>query len=422
MMYRALLLPLLVLGVAAACFAQTATLASDVAPANVIVPWRHFGPQPSTSDDPPAVEAQTASAPPAPADPPEPAAPSSQDPPAPQASENQSGEPGAQPGSIYEADISKKHPHPPEPVALPLAEQSASPLSNDVLALPPEDQPVNRPAGVAPAAGAAATAPDNSPQGRIAAITAAYRQRKADRALRAAQIDSTGDAAARTRASIDETKLQLEGAKDRAETADQLSKAYADLAQELSDRASQTRSLADARKQTQESAEAGIGEVSAVAPRLDLARHNLSLLPKSDSVEQELRTLDAEIAQDRATLQQGKTRGTEAGAEGAALDADAAQLDDAAAQARQKSANLVEAAQNAQVEQRVLGDRLQYFAARQGAAELLASSSKALRNNITLTSDSNTPPAGSAPAAENQAATHGNCSANASGCARKGEQ
>lgn len=416
MTYRALLLPLLVLGVAAACFAQTATLASDVAPANVIVPWRHFGPQPSTSDDPPAVEAQTPSAPPAPADPPEPAAPSSQDPPAPQASENQSGEPGAQPGSIYEADISKKHPHPPEPVALPLAEQSASPLSNDVLALPPEDQPVNR------AAGAAATAPDNSPQGRIAAITAAYRQRKADRALRAAQIDSTGDAAARARASIDETKLQLEGAKDRAETADQLSKAYADLAQELSDRASQTRSLADARKQTQESAEAGIGEVSAVAPRLDLARHNLSLLPKSDSVEQELRTLDAEIAQDRATLQQGRTRGTEAGTESAALDADAAQLNEAAAQARQKSANLVEAAQNAQVEQRVLMDRLQYFAARQGAAELLASSSKALRNNIKLTGDSNMPPAGSAPAEENQDATHGNCSANASGCAPKGEQ
>ncbi len=396
-------LPLVILSLAGAALAQDAYSPppNDQPPERVIVPWTYFGhkpaPEPSTASNASPPWAAT----------PNPATPSLNDTgdvPAAQPKASQLAQPSAaSAGSlVYEADISKKHPHPPEQIQLPPADQNASPISNaspedsnlssQSQLQPPEEQsgaqakaataaqPANRNASTQPSPGA-------SPGSEAAELTLSYQEREENREARRKQLETaaTKDPALQALAQIQETRLLLEGEQDRMQSAQQLSQAFASLANELSSRARHVRNLASSRKELALASEASLSQLNRRAPRIDLALNNLAMLPPGDENNQMIRRLDAELAQDDAARKLDEELDLQARHEIQTLEADAGQLEAAAAAARQKSASFAEAAQHAQANEDRLADRLEYSVARQRATGLLSTATKALQNSVNLT-------------------------------------
>jgi hypothetical protein len=378
-----IILPLAVLSLASTAFAQsgTATTGAQTASSRVIVPWTHFGqdpPPPPSSDpnDPPQTSSPQAatvqsnnSAPPPTNDPVE-------------AADTQSAQPAGGPSpqpQLYEADISKKHPHPPEPVALPLSDQSAAPVSSILSGQPLEPAAGGDGSGPAAPSGSA-TAGDHSPEGQIAALTAGYQKREADRQARRAQLEAAGaqDPNAQALVQIEQTRLLLEGEKDRMATSQQLAAAFAALGEELDARAHKVRDLVESRNETAVTAEAELNQLNDVVPRRELALRNLAMLPASDQNDEMIRGLSAELAQEEGARKLDEERSQEARSEFKALQAESGQLEQAAAEARRKSSRFADAARSAQVNENLLADRLEYSVARMRTADLLTNASKAL--------------------------------------------
>ncbi|MGH9328682.1 MAG: hypothetical protein ACRD2B_18595 [Terriglobia bacterium] len=387
-----ILLPLVFLFLAGIVLAQDSkspSVANNTPPEEVIVPWTHFGAEPASA---PSVDAEDPPAPPAapvssetsdpvgtaPADPP--SAP-------PQTVEMQNPAPAGQTIQLYEADISKKHPHPPEPVKLPAAGQATAPLAQGSSIAPsPADQSQKKvplqPGAVSQSAAqnASRASAASTPESEILAVTSSYQKRAANRARELQQLKATArkDPSAQLHNQMRETQLLYEGAEDHMESAQELSKAYALLAGQLEDRAGKIRGLAENREQGAQAAQAELSEIQGITPTLGVALHNLSMLPAGDVDNQTISTLKAELAQDENTRNLNQERSAEAQSEMKALQADTQRLDEAAAVARQKSASCVEELQAAQAEESLLSERLQYLAARQSATDLLASASKVL--------------------------------------------
>lgn len=392
------LLPLVILFLAGVVLAQDSnspSIANNVPPEDVIVPWTYFGPKPAPTasirvDDPPqaaTVSSETSDPDGAAPDPP-PAVEVKQavDPQSAQTPQTAS---SGQNTQIYEADISKKHPHPPEPVQLPVASQVAPPLTQSVpgvIDLKSGGQTQNgtstQPETNKQTAVEAASAPQPStPESQIIALTASYQQREANRVAELQQLKTAAavnDPSAQLHAQIQETQLLLEGEQDHMQNAQELSKAYASLAGELEDRAGTVGDLADSRGEGTQAAEAELNQMKGIMPRLDLALHNFAMLPPNDENNQMIGTLEAELAQDENTRKFNQQRSVESQNEMKALQADAQLLKQAAATARQKSASYAEESQGAEANERMLSNKLEYLAARQSATDLLASASRVL--------------------------------------------
>src|SRR5579875_791429 len=386
--WRLALLPLVILSLAGAALAQDAYSPppNDQPQGRVIVPWTYFGHKPASASSTASNTSSSWAVAPNPATP----------------ALNDAGDgPAAQPAAnadslVYEADISKQHPHPPEQILLPPADQNANPedpnLSSQGELQPSEEQPgaQARTATAPQPANQRASAqpsPDASPGSEVAELTLGYEGREQTREARRKQLETAAakNPALQALAQIQETRLLLEGEQDRMQSAQQLSQAFASLADELVRRARHVRDLAASRKQMALASEADLSELNRRTPQIDLALNNLAMLPASDEDNQMIRKLDAELSHDDAARKLDEERDLQARHEMQTLAADASQLDLAAAQARQKSASFAEAAQHAQANEDRLADRLEYSVARQRATSLLSAATKTLQNSVNLT-------------------------------------
>jgi hypothetical protein len=373
---------------------------------HVIVPWTHFGQQPARGsvNPPPAVaplpSGNQGNDPAAPGG--DTSMPASDDqqvqyPPTgycgvgarigPCPAQSQSGDvssPDSVP-RVFEADISKKHPHPLEPVDLPLADQSTPALRM----LP--DQPVDElQIGFQPAENKTGSAvqevQDHSPEKQIVVLTAAYQQRETNRKARRAQLETAAanDPATRAVAQIETTRLLLEGEGDREITSQKLATAFAALGQELDARAQNVRDLAATRKQTALTAEAELVQLNRQIPQQELALRNMAMLPAGGQDDAMIRSLNAGLAQEENTRKLDEQQSREARVELNSLQAEANELQQAAADARRKSTHFADAARAAGVNENLLADRLEYSVARMRAADLLTTASKALDSSSAL--------------------------------------
>jgi hypothetical protein len=380
-------LPIAILGLALTAFGQdsNAPPPSKVPPQDVIVPWRHFGPPAGPASPSEPGESRTPSAGTAPG-----ATPASNPSANADASSAQPQESGAK---ITEEDISKRHPHPPQPLQLPAADQNSKPLVNK----PGES---GDSAGLTAAGGSNAASPavsgsalpaGNSAESEVASLTAGYKQREADREARRRQLEQAvaKDPANAALAQIQGTRLLLEGEQDRSQSAQQLSAAFSELADELASRASQVRSMAEGRKQMAEASDAELDRLNARAPQLELALRNVAMLPPSDENNQLIRRLDAELAQNDQARKADQARSLQARHEMQSLTADAEELEREAAEARRKSADFAKAAKDARLNENRLADRLEYSVTRQRASDILDSTSKAIQSSVALTGNNN---------------------------------
>ena len=381
-------LPLALLAAAGAAFAQSVDSTASVPASSqrIIVPWTHFGqsPQAAGQADPPP---QTSAPQPANTQPNNvTGAPAGASAPPTQPQNAQPSSVGSEP-ALYEADISKKHPHPPEPVDLPAATESTAPILN---VLPDQaDLGSQLTAAESKSGGnssATGNAQDHSPEAQIAALTAGYEQREASRKAQRAQLEAAGthDSATQALAQIQATRLLLEGEKDLGVTSQQLAKAFASLGLELDGRAQKIRDLVESRGQTALTSQAELNQLNEVLPRRELALRNLAMLPASNQSDQIIHGLAAELAQEEGTRKLDLERTQEARSEIKALQAEADALARAAEEARKKSSSFADAAQAAQVNENLLADRLEYSVAQMRTADLLTSASKALDHSGTL--------------------------------------
>ncbi|MGH9406278.1 MAG: hypothetical protein ACRD3D_10640 [Terriglobia bacterium] len=417
-----LVLAVMALGVAVAALAQETTPTAPPAAASnlhVIVPWTHFGQQPAspspganpapvgaTTPVPvlPGPESTAAASSPAPTA--EPEGPTSED----KSPPNQSASPQvivtAPATQLYEADIGKKHPHPPEPVVVPPGHQAAPPLgsvseiaSTPTNPAPVEASPVSAVATSAQApAGTVKSAPA-TPEADIATVSEAYAARKAARESRLQQLQASTskDPAAQRSAGIAETRLELEGEQDRMQTAQTLAQDFAALADEFDQRASKVATMVNDRKQIETSSQTEVDQLSQLAPRRKIALQNLAELPAGAENDKTMQDLQTELIQDSATEKLATARAQEARQEVAALEAEANRLQQAAAKAREKSALCAAALAQARADEDRLADRMEYYKAEQRASELLADTSKVLSGPAVLTPDADAAPAISAP-------------------------
>lgn len=306
---------------------------------------------------------------------------------------SQSIQPGLQPVPVlsdsqsqplYEEDISKKHPHSPEPVKLPPADQIVAPLSDSEEPAPPAEtqnssQSKTEASGAKPSQPGALGA-DNTPEIQIAALTAGYENRRQEREakLKGLEVSAANGPSSQQNLELQETRLALEGEQDRMQTGQQLSKQFAILAGKIDARASEVNKIVEDRRQTALSAQAGVDQMKDLLPRRELALRNLAALPPSDDNNQMIEGLKTELSQDEATQKLDEERGQEAGREIQALESEAAELSQAAAKARQRSATYAAIAQNAQANQDRLADRMEYDLAQKRAAGMLAGVSKVI--------------------------------------------
>jgi hypothetical protein len=383
-------LPFFVLAVAGAASGQSRdyTAGAPISSPRVIIPWTHFGQDPPEAAE---VPAQPASPRPTPA---LPNVPSSSTwagvsvPPT--GALNEQPESSATGLELYEADISQAHPHPPEPVDLPLADQDTAPLL-EVLPTLPRTAPrlESLPAGATAASSVELgdrKGQNNSPEGQIAQLTASYKQREASRNARRAQLLAAGrnDPATQDVAQVEVTRLLLEGENDRRTTSQQLAKAFASLGEELDARARAVHDLIDSRKQAAVTAEADLSHLKSLMPQRELALRNLAMLPPSNQNDSIIRELNAELTQEQDTRKLDEETSQESRSEIKALQAEADELEQAAGEARQSSTRFADAAEAAQVNERLLADRLEYSVAHMRASDLLTSASKALGHSGSL--------------------------------------
>lgn len=378
-------LSVVILAFAIAGFGQDSSspAASNNTPAqDVIVPWRHFGPQPSSGSNASQQRSLKAGSVPSSAA----MTDSSADTVNPQ---TQAPDANVQ---ITEEDISKKHPHPPEPLQLPAASEDATPIENSASGnsdIPSQTAPTG--GRVQPAGGDASPPTDNTPESQVASLTAGYEKREADRQARRHELEKAAakDPATQALAQIQETRLLLEGEQDRMQSTRQLSQAFAALADEIGGRATQVRAMAENRKQMAEISDADLDRLNQRTPRLDLTLRNIAMLPPSDENNQLIRRLDAELAQDDQARKLDEARSLQARHEMQSLEADAVELDKEAAEARQKSASFTKAAQDAKLNEGRLADRLEFAVTRQRATDTLNSTSKAIEDSVALTGNNN---------------------------------
>jgi hypothetical protein len=430
-----IILPVAVLALSSQGFAQSRNYAAGVQtyPEHVIIPWTHFGQGPALPDPPASPPPQTETAQPAVLQPGDPrgTAVSGASVPAPNAQPSSSSSTPA----VYEADISQKHPHPPEPVDLPIADQGTVPALNvltNVSGLGSVEGNSEIETGLE--AKSPSQPQDHSPEAQIAALTAGYMQRQATRQAQRAQIKAAGahDPATQAVAQIEVTRLLLEGEKDREATSQQLAQAFSSLGEELDNRAQRVRNLAQSRKQTALTADAELNEINESAPRREMALRNLAMLPASTDNDQIISNLSAELEQEENTRKLDEEQSHEAGSEIKALQNEANTLERAATVARRKSSNFADAAQSARVNENLLADRLEYAVAQMRTADLLAGASKVLDHSGALKENLQIgplPAAGSVPAPLPSASTAvdqlRDCirqTGNPDACRAKGEQ
>lgn len=301
---------------------------------------------------------------------------------------------------LLEEDISKKHPHPPEPVQLPPGEQIAAPLSDSQEPAPPagtQTSPQSQTEASGAKNGTPATKP--TPEARIASLSAGYQSRERDREDRLKSLESAGSGPTVER---QETKLALEAESDRMNTAQQLAEQFGILASTIDARADAVGKLAADRKETSLSQQAGINQINGLLPRRELALRNLAALPAGGENDRLMNELQAEISHDETERKSQTGSVQEANEEVQALEAESARLSQAAAQARQRSAAYAALAENAQAAQDRLANRMEYELARERSEAVIAGASKVINASPGL-SDLAVSSAPAAPAAPQSA-------------------
>lgn len=299
--------------------------------------------------------------------------------------------------SLLEEDISKKHPHPPEPVQLPPGEQIAAPLSDSREPAPPAGTQTS-PQSQTEASGAKNGAPaaQPTPEARIASLSTGYQNREQHRDARLKSLEAAGSDPAVER---QETKLALEAESDRMNTAQQLAEQFGILASKIDARADAINKLAADRKETALSAQAGISQINDLLPRRELALRNLAALPASSENDRLMNELQTEISHDETERKSRAGSVQEANEEIQALEAESARLSQAADQARQRSAAYAAIAENAQAAQDRLANRMEYELARERSEAVIAGVSKVINTSPRLPdlAISSTPAAPAAP-------------------------
>jgi hypothetical protein len=333
----------------------------------VIVPWRHFGPQPGgsqqTSNIPQPNEAQ-------------PAADQAPNPGPDQSAgglQNQSSTPN--PGSDQAGQ----------------PDQSAGAPGTSATGDSPTD--TSAPAGASPELAAAS---------RVAALSEDYAKREQDRDARRQELEAAAhnDPTVQALADIQTTRLLLEGEQDRMQSSGQLSQAFSDLATKLQSDAERVRTLLEARRKSAEQADAEIARINSEAPDVNLALKNLALLPGGGENDEFMRSLASQLNQDDETLKIDQKRSQEDRAEIKGLEADEQELIQASGQARAKAASFAQASEDAKVNQGLLADRLEFSVQRKRASDELSDTTKILETSVSMRS--HTPVQQAAPGERSQ--------------------
>lgn len=292
----------------------------------LIVPWRHFGPQPADSgqnpSNPPPVEIQQTSDP----------------------------APGARPD------------HPDQPA--PSSASADSPTDTSTLT---------------------SATPELTAASRVAALSTDYAKREEDRNARRQELEAAvhNDPTVQAVADIQTTRLLLEGEQDRMQSSGQLSQAFSDLATKLQSDTERVRALLEARRQSAQQADAEIARINAAAPDISLALKNLALLPAGGENDELMRSLAGKLDQDDQALKIDQQRSQEDRVEMKGLEADEQELVWASEQARAKAASFAQASQDAKVKEDLLADHLEFSVQRKRASDELSDSSKILETSVS---------------------------------------
>lgn len=313
----------------------------------VIVPWRHFGPQPADS----------------------------------QLTSNIPQPPETQPARDQTPNFT------PDQSSGGLQNQSSTPGPGPDEASQPE--PARTPAtGDSPtdASASASATPELTAASRVAALSADYVKREQDRNARRQELEAAAhnDPTVQALADIQTTRLLLEGEQDRMQSSGQLSQAFSDLATKLQSDTERVKALLDTRRKSAEQADAEIARINAEAPDLNLALKNLALLPGGGESDELMRSLAGQLNQDDQTLKIDQQRGQEDRAEIKGLEADEQELIQASGQAKAKAASFAQASQDAKVNQDLLADRLEFSVQRKRASDELSDTTKTLETSVSM--------------------------------------
>jgi hypothetical protein len=353
---RLLLLPAVLAVVALPLAAQsspTSETAEHTHHPRVIVPWRHFGPQPADS--------QLISNIPQPAET--------------QPAREQAPNPGPdQSAGGLQNQSSTPSPGPDQP-----GQASQPDQPSDAPATSAADSPTD-------ASASASADPEFAAASRVATLSADYAKREQDRDARRQELEAAAhnDPTVQALADIQTTRLLLEGEQDRMQSSGQLSQAFSDLATKLQTDADRVKTLLEARRRSAQQADAEIARVNAEAPDVNLALKNLALLPAGGESDELMRSLAGQLNQDDQTLKIDQQRSHEDRAEIKGLEADEQELIQASGQAKAKAASFAQASQDAKVNQDLLADRLEFSVQRKRASDELSDTTKILETSVSM--------------------------------------
>jgi hypothetical protein len=316
---------------------------SNASQSNVIVPWRHFSPNPQTAGAKPA------------------------------ASSN-----GQMPQEVIQQPVDDPPSTTNDPVISGGDSNSGAEAANATGDAAGGTMSVTLPA---PKTDAAAT--------RVEELESNYHKREQSRDSQRAALEQVAskDPSLQALAEIQSTRLLLEGEQDRSTSGGELADGFAQLSASLKQRADQVDSLIADRSSKAGEDDEEAAKLQARIPQIKAAMRNLATLTASGANNTLLERLDNELADDQTRLAKDVSESRQARAEMTSLQKDKQKLLAASQQAAEKSAEFAKVAQAAQQNQGRLADHLEYSVSRERAREVLDSTSSAINNSSNLTAN-----------------------------------
>ncbi len=303
---------------------------------------------------------------------------------------------GPQPAEIQQAEYKVPDPAPPQPTAVSSddrpADNAASP--SDVSSSP-QAPAASSDATEQQAASGVTNSPETPAAPTAATLLADFEKREQDRNQRRQELEAAAhnDPSLQSLTDIQTTRLLLEGEQDRMNSSEQLSRAFTDLAAKVQSQAYQVRALLNARRRTADQADEEIARISAEIPDLNLALHNVAMLPASAENDEFMKQMDNWLRHREDILKTDQERSQQAHVQIKALEADEQELDGASRQARVKSVAFAQASQDAKLNQDLLANRLEFSTQHERASDELLNTRQLLQTPVSMSSNSAIPEA-----------------------------
>ena len=176
-------------------------------------------------------------------------------------------------------------------------------------------------------------------------------------------------------------------------SSERLSQAFTALAAKVQSQAYQVRVWLKARRRTADQADAEIARVGAEIPDLNLALHNVAMLPASTENDEFLKQLDDWLRHREGILKTDQERSRQAHLQIKALEADEQELDRASQRARLKAVAFAQASQDAKLNQDLLANRLEFSTEHERAADELVNTRQLLQTPLGISGNAGIPEA-----------------------------